>query len=169
MFLYIGLSRVAPQRAPYARSSDRPLPIAQIRKFKPDLVAEVDQLLDLHCDREIAEILNGRGRQTWEGKPFNLKKIAFIRMAYKRPSRHERLRRCGLLTTREIALRFDVSETAVHRWGCQGLLKSHYTDSLNWGLWELPVGQTIVKGSCGHGRPARLAPIMQPSVEQGAV
>jgi len=169
MFLYIGLSRVAPQRAPYARSSDRPLPIAQIRKFKPDLVAEVDQLLDLHCDREIAEILNGRGRQTWEGKPFNLKKIAFIRMAYKRPSRHERLRRCGLLTTREIALRFDVSETAVRRWGRQGLLKGRYTDSLNRGLWELKVGQTIVKGSSGHGRPARLAPIMQPSVEQGAV
>jgi hypothetical protein len=42
----------------------------------------MDQLLDLHCDREIAEILNGRGRQTWEGKPFNLKKIAFIRTAY---------------------------------------------------------------------------------------
>lgn len=148
---------------------DRPLPIAQIRKFKRDLVAEVDQLLELHCDREIAEILNGRGRQTWEGKPFNLKKIAFIRTAYKLPSRHERLRRCGLLTTREIALRFDVSETAVHRWGRQGLLKRRYTDSLNRGLWELPAGQTIVKGSCGHGRPARLAPIMQPSAEQGAV
>jgi hypothetical protein len=42
---------------------DRPLPIAQIRKFKRDLVAEVDQLLDLHCDREIAEILNGRARR----------------------------------------------------------------------------------------------------------
>ena len=37
---------------------DRPLPIAQIRKFKPELVAEVDRLLDHHCDREIANILN---------------------------------------------------------------------------------------------------------------
>src|SRR5205807_9506134 len=34
---------------------DRLLPIAQIRKFKPELVAEVDRLLDQHCDREIAE------------------------------------------------------------------------------------------------------------------
>ena len=40
---------------------ERPLPIAQIRKFKPELVAEVDRLLDHHCDREIAEILNQRG------------------------------------------------------------------------------------------------------------
>jgi hypothetical protein len=53
---------------------------------------------------QIGEILNGRGRQTWQGKPFNLKKIAFIRTAYKLPSRHERLRRCGLLTTGEMAL-----------------------------------------------------------------
>ena len=72
---------------------DRPVPIAQIRKFKPDLVAEVDRLLDRHCDRQIADILNQRGCRTWEGKPFNLKKVAFIRMAYKLPSRYERLRR----------------------------------------------------------------------------
>ena len=70
---------------------NRPLPIAQIRKFKPELVAEVDRLLDKHCDREIAELLNHLGRKTWEGKPFNLKKIACIRSAYKLPSRHERL------------------------------------------------------------------------------
>src|SRR5260221_699088 len=74
---------------------DRPLPIAQIRKFKPELVAEVDCLLDRHCDREIAEILNQRGRRTWEAKPFNTKKIAFIRGAYKLPSRDQRLRRRG--------------------------------------------------------------------------
>jgi hypothetical protein len=36
-------------------------PIAQIRKFKSELVAEVDRLLDRHCDREIADILNQRG------------------------------------------------------------------------------------------------------------
>ena len=64
---------------------ERPLPIAQIRKFKPELVAEVDRLLDQHCDREIADILNQRRLRTWEGKPFNLKKIAFIRTAYKLP------------------------------------------------------------------------------------
>jgi DNA invertase Pin-like site-specific DNA recombinase len=148
---------------------NRPLPIAQIRKFKPELVAEVDRLLDKHCDREIAELLNHLGRKTWEGKPFNLKKIACIRSAYKLPSRHERLRRHGLLTTREIAQRFDVSETAVHRWGREGLITRRYTDSLSRGLWEIPTGQTIIKGSCGHRRPARLASITSPSTEQGAV
>ena len=98
---------------------DRPLPIAQIRKFKPELVVEVDRLLDSYCDREIADILNQRGLRTWEGKPFNLKKIAFIRGAYNLASRHQRLRDRGMLTTAEVAARFGVSETAVHRWGRQ--------------------------------------------------
>jgi hypothetical protein len=32
----------------------RPVPIAQIRKTKPEVVAEVDRLLDHYCDREVA-------------------------------------------------------------------------------------------------------------------
>jgi len=145
---------------------ERPLPIAQIRKFKPELVAEVDRLLDLHCDREIADILNKNGRRTWEAKPFNLKKVAFIRSAYKLSSRHERLRRRGMLTTLEVAAKFGVSETAVHEWGRQGLIKKCYTDSLNRGLWEIPSGQTIRKGCGGRGaRPARLISITAQSPE----
>jgi DNA invertase Pin-like site-specific DNA recombinase len=149
---------------------DRPLPIAQIRKFKPELVAEVDRLLDQYCDREIAEILNQRASRTWEGKPFNLKKIAFIRQAYKLPSRYERLRLRGMLTTREVAARFEVSEAAVHDWGRQGLIKKCYSDTLSRGLWEIPAGQTILKGCGGRGaRPAQLIPITTLQPERGAV
>jgi hypothetical protein len=136
---------------------ERPLPTAQVRKFKPELVAKVDRLLDLHCDREIAEILNQKGWRTWEAKPFNLKKIAWIRCAYKLSSRQDRLRLRGMLTTREVAAKFGVSDTAVHEWGRQGLIKKCYTDSLNRGLWEIPAGKTILKGHGGQrGCPARL-------------
>lgn len=139
---------------------DRPLPIAQIRKFRPELVAEVDRLLEQHCDREIAEILNQRGLRTWEDKPFNLKKIAFIRVAYKLDSCYQRLRCRGMLATREVAARFGVSEAAVHDWGRQGLIRKCYSDNLTRGLWEVPQGQTIVKGCGGRGaRHARLVPI----------
>jgi hypothetical protein len=149
---------------------DRPLPIAQIRKFKPELVATVDQMLDQHCEREIADILNRDGWRTWQGKPFNLKKVAFIRQAYKLASRYERLRRRGMLTTREVAAKFDVSETAVHEWGRQGLITKCYSDNLNRGLWTLPAQQTILRGCGGRGaRPARLVPITASSSGQGAV
>jgi DNA invertase Pin-like site-specific DNA recombinase len=149
---------------------DRPSPMALIRKCRPDLVAEVDRLLDLYCDREIADILNQRGLQTWEGRPFNLKKIAFIRTAYKLASRRQRLRERGMLTTFEVATRFGVTESAVHGWGRVGLIRKCYSDSQSRGLWELPPDQTILKGCGGRGaRPARLSPINAPTSEQGAV
>ena len=133
-------------------------------------MAEVDRLLDDHCDREIAEILNREGCRTWEGKPFNLKKVAFIRSAYGLTSRHDRLRRRGLLTTREVADKFGVSETAVHEWGRRQLIQKCYTDSLNRGLWRIPEDQIILKGHGGRGpHPARLAPVVPSGSEQGAV
>ncbi len=58
-------------------------------------------------------ILNQRGYRTWEGNAFNLKKIAYIRGAYNLPSRYDRLRRRGMLTTREVADRFAVSDKAI--------------------------------------------------------
>ena len=118
----------------------------------------------------IADILNRDGWRTWEGKPFNLKKIAFIRHAHKLASRYERLRRRGMLTTREVAAKFGISETAVHDWGRQGLITKCYSDNLNRGLWTLPAQHTIFRGRGGRGaRPARLVPITAPSSGQGAV
>jgi DNA invertase Pin-like site-specific DNA recombinase len=151
--------------ATHTLNLERPLPIAKIRKFKQELVAEVDRLLDHHCDREIAEILNRNEWRTWEGKLFNLKKIAWVRHAYKLASRHDRLHRRGMLTTREMAAKLGVSETAVHEWGRQGHIKKCYTDSLNRGLWEVPSGMTIVRGRGGQrGRPARLVSIAATSM-----
>lgn len=149
---------------------ERPLPIAQIRKFKPELVAEVDRLLDRHCDREIADILNEAGLRTWEGKPFNLKKIAFIRGAYNLPSRRQRLRDCGLLTTQEVAEHLAIAETTVHQWGRQGLITKVCSDSLNRGLWDIPHDLEIIKGRPGRNAvAARRASITVPSTEQDSL
>src|SRR6516162_6049702 len=137
-------------------SLKRPVPIAKIRKVKSEIIARVDSLIDNHCDREIAEILNQQGWRTWEGKPFNVKKIAFIRGAYKLSSRRERMRRKGKLTTREVAKKFGVAKTTVHKWGLQGLIRKCYSDRLRRGLWDIPPGLKIIKGHGGRGpRPAR--------------
>ena len=141
---------------------ERPLPIAKIRKVKSEIVAKVDSLVDSHCDREIADILNQRGWRTWEGKPFDLKKVAFIRGTYKLSSRRDRMRRRGMLTTCEVAEKLGVAETTVHKWGIRGLIKKCYSDRLRRGLWDIPSGLKIIKGRGGRdgGRPARLAPII---------
>ena len=56
----------------------KPLPIAQIRKIRPEVVAEIDELLDRYCDPEVAEVLDRQGRRTWKDEPFSLKKIALF-------------------------------------------------------------------------------------------
>ena len=149
---------------------DRPLPIAQIRKFKPELVAEVDRLLDRHCDREIADIFNERGIRTWDGQTFNLKKIDFIRGAYNLPSRRQRLRDRGMLTTEEVAERFDIALTTVHQWGRQGLISKVYSDNCNRGLWDIPPDLAIIKGRPGRNAlPARVPTTIAPITEQDSV
>jgi hypothetical protein len=76
----------------------RPLSSADLRKFKPDIVAAVDHLLD-HRDQEIANILNHQGLRTGEGKIFANRTIVPLRECHNLPSHHDRLRRRGLLTT----------------------------------------------------------------------
>ena len=73
-----------------------------------------------------------------------------IRTAYKLPSRHQRLRRRGMLTTHEVAAKFGIARITVHDWGRQGLIKKYYTDSLNRGLWEISSGIMIIKGHGGR-------------------
>jgi DNA invertase Pin-like site-specific DNA recombinase len=137
----------------------RPRSIADIRGFNPEIVAEVDGLLDHHRDQEIAGILNNRGVRTGEGKPFNQRTIASLRQSRNLSSHHDRLRQRGLLTTRELATRFQVTDSTVHEWGRQGLIKNCYADSRISALWEIPAGCTIAQGRPGRGGSTRLIPI----------
>jgi len=130
---------------------DRPIPIAQIRKTKPELIAEIDRLLNNYCDREVAEILNQQGSRTWQNEPFTLKKVAWIRMTYNLRSRFSRLREQGLLTAKEMGKVLGISETTVHEWARLGLLQRIVCGSLNHSLYEPLGAATIIKGHGGRG------------------
>jgi DNA invertase Pin-like site-specific DNA recombinase len=129
----------------------RPLPIAQIRKTKPDVVTEIDGLLDLYCDREVAEVLNRQERRTWQGEAFNLKKIAHIRQAFNLKSRFSRLRARGLLTAKEMSERFDVTFTTINAWGRKGLLRKYNYDNDRRCLYEPLDAALLTKGHGGRG------------------
>src|SRR5688500_14968885 len=45
----------------------RPLPAWKLRQLDPDLIAEIDRMIDHHTDGEIAAILRKRGVRTYEG------------------------------------------------------------------------------------------------------
>jgi len=142
-------------------------PIAQIRKAKPELVAEIDRLLNDHCDREVAEILNQQGHRTWQNQAFTLKKVAWIRGTYDLKSRFARLRERGLLTAKEMSEKLGIAMTTVHEWARLGLLRRLVCDSRNHVLYEPLHDVTILKGHGGRGavQPAFVAK----SSEQGAL
>ena len=129
---------------------DKPLPIAQIRKTKPEIVAEIDALLDHHCDREVADVLNRQGRRTWQDEPFNLKKIAHIRQAFNLKCRYSRLRARGLLTAKEMAGRHGVTTTTINLWAREGRLQKHRYDNVRRCLYEPLDKNAILKGQGGR-------------------
>lgn len=128
----------------------KPLPIAQIRKTKPEVVAEINALLDHYCDREVAEILNRRGRRTWQNEPFSLKKIAHIRQAFNLKCRYSRLRARGLLTATEMSVHHGVTTTTINLWAREGRLKKHRYDNARRCLYEPLNKGAILKGQGGR-------------------
>ena len=128
----------------------KPLPIAQIRKTKPEVVAEIDGLLDHYCDREVAEVLNRRGRRTWQDESFNLKKIAHIRQAFNLKCRYSRLRARGLLTAKEMSVRHGVTPTTINYWAREGRLQKHGYDNARRCLYEPLDESAILKGRGGR-------------------
>jgi hypothetical protein len=132
----------------------KPSPIAQIRKTKPEVVAEIDALLDRYCDREVAEVLNRQGRRTWQNEPFNLKKIAHIRQTFNLKCRYDRLRARGLLTAKEMSVRHGVTTTTINLWAREGRLQKHRYDNLRRCLYEPLDEHAILKGHGGR-RPVQ--------------
>jgi len=75
-----------------------PLPKAawKLTKTKPEIVAEVDGLMDHHTESEIAKLLNERGWRSSLGDPFTLRMIHRLRHAYRLKTRRARIQEQGL-------------------------------------------------------------------------
>lgn len=109
-------------------SLPRPIPAWKLRQTDPDLVAEIDRLIDHHTDPEIVAILNERGHHSGEGRPITLAILRHIKRAYELKPRRQRLREQGLLTLGELADKLKVSPSTIKRWRAIGLLVGHPSD-----------------------------------------
>lgn len=143
------------------------LPIAKIRKTKPEVVVEIDRLLDQHCDWEVAEILNRQGRRNWQNAPFKLQSITHIRQAFQLECHFSRLRSKGLLTAKEMGVRHGVSTTTIHVWSREGRLQKHGYGNGRHCLYEPLEKGAIVKGR--RGRRAKQVTFTVAQTGQGAV
>lgn len=132
-------------------SMPRPMPIAMLRKTRPEIVAVLDQLLDTGTDLAATAELNKRGYKNWEGKQLTHEKVRHIRQAYGLKSRFERLREQGFLTGDEMAEKFSVSTTTIHERGREGILRRQLYGNNKLFLYEpLPDNYVFVKRQCGR-------------------
>ena len=113
------------------RSLSIPLPPPAYRTWQtpPDIVAQIDRLLDQCTDGEIAAQLNQQGLRSGKGGRFRRITIENIRRSYGLKSRYDRLRETGMLAVREIASRLEITTNTAHTWRELGILKAQpYND-----------------------------------------
>jgi len=122
------------------RSMTLPLaqPAWQIRQTSAAVVAEIDELLNDHTERQIARILNEHGHTSGEGKPFQALMVKRLRRDYGLRTRYERLRATGMMTLDEIADLLGVATRTVKTWRAHGLLRAHAYNDKNECLYEHP-------------------------------
>jgi DNA invertase Pin-like site-specific DNA recombinase len=139
-------------------SVQAPQPIAAIRKFKPEVISQLDKLLDTCTDQEAADQLNALGYRNWKQQPFTRTKVISLRVAYQLPSPAQRLRARGFVLAEELARRLDVSSTTIHEWGRAGwLCRKHYGNRQC--LFEPITSVKICKGKGGRLIPLVTRPL----------
>jgi DNA invertase Pin-like site-specific DNA recombinase len=116
----------------------RPLNSWEARQTPPEVVTEVDRLLDHHTEKEIARLLNERGVCSGEGLAFHSRTIARIRCKYQLKSRYDRLREKGLLTIEEMSDRLKLTPVWVRAWRDHGLLRAYPVSDKHVWLYEDP-------------------------------
>ena len=117
-----------------------PLPLNawQQRATSPEVITEIDRLLEHHTYSQIASALNGQELLSGVGKPFTSQIVARIRREYGLASRYDRLRKAGMLTLREMSALLGITPQWVRIWHRHGILRGHaYTDK-NECLYEHP-------------------------------
>jgi hypothetical protein len=117
-----------------------PLNAWEARTTHPDVVGEIDRLLDTLTDDEIADELNRRGCLSGMKRNFNSHIVARIRRCHGLKCRFDRLREQGLLKAAEIAQQLQVAPVTVRTWKREGLLIGYPYNDKNECLYE-PIGE----------------------------
>jgi hypothetical protein len=133
----------------------------ELKKTKPEIIAEIDRLSDQHTEGEIAGLLNERGWRSSGGNLFNLRTVQTLRRAYHLKNRFARLQAQGLLTARQIGPMIGAVTGHVKYWRQAGPLKGVRFSEKNEYLYKKPTEaevQEIRRRREKHYPNAHLAP-----------
>ena len=129
-----------------------PLNAWQLRQTDPQVLAEIDRLLENHTDAEVVAILNERGLRPGQARSFSRLILFKLRQAHDLDDRYTRLRRRGLLTQEEMAVLLGVCVKTVKQWRYAGLLRAQVFNDKGSCLYEPPDDDAPRKS---QGRPLR--------------
>jgi DNA invertase Pin-like site-specific DNA recombinase len=117
----------------------------EIVQTPPEVVKEIDRLLDHNTYGQIAAILNEAGFSPGRGESFHPRMIGRIRRDYNLKHRYQRLREAGKLTAEEMAKLLKVNPQTVKIWWRNGLLQGYSYNDKNECLYEPPGPDAPVK------------------------
>lgn len=93
-------------------------------KTDPEVVQEIDRLLEKHSEIDIAAILNEKGYLSGTRSSFNSEMVSAIRRRYGLKDRYTRFREAGMLTLDEVVKELGVSAETIKKWRKKGLLQA---------------------------------------------
>ena len=93
-------------------------------KTDPEVVQEIDRLLEKHSEIDIAAILNEKGYLSGTRSSFNSEMVSAIRRRHGLKDRYTRFREAGMLTLDEIVKELGVSAETIKKWRKKGLLQA---------------------------------------------
>lgn len=145
------------------RSLDLPLPksCVELRTTDAAVIEEIDRFIDTYTDKEIADLLNERGVRTVVTTPWTAARIGRLRHSYHLIDRHARLLAQGLLTSQDVAARYNVVVSTVHMWRRRGLLRAHPVNDRGDFLYEIPPEDLPTKFA--HKRDYQIDPVTSSS------
>jgi hypothetical protein len=126
-----------------------------LRKTKPEIVQEIDRLLDERTESQIATELNHRGWHTSAGRSFTMSIVHRLRRAHQLRRRPECLCAKGWLTTQQIAPEIGCKPNLVKYWRQQGLLQGIRLNDKEEYLLRAPRQRSLHRA--GIGRTTRHA------------
>jgi DNA invertase Pin-like site-specific DNA recombinase len=125
----------------------RPRSACEEMRHSPEVLAEIDRLLDDHTDGEVAEILNQKGLVSGTGLKFDGRRVQKTRRAYKIASRQTRLERAGRFTIRELCEKYGIYRGKIYELRKAGKLKAYRYDDVGRYLYEL-VDDSVFYTTC---------------------
>jgi len=128
-----------------ARCMNLPLPLNgwQLRLTQPELLNEIDRLLDQFTEAQLAEKLNERGCCSSLKLPFSALRIRGLCRYHGFKSRQQRLQEKGLLGARDIAELIGSKPILVDYWRQQGLLKGVPLNDKGEYMYERPDPEAV--------------------------